>query len=168
MRLTPEQQQMAEDNIGLAGFIAKKYMNRTPLDYEELFSICCEALCKAAMTYDPSSKWKFSTIACNTMKGHISNRLRDDKHLSDCYLEDINYRHPASVMPAVEEMVDMQNTIIKCLRKFRGSQREKAVVITFTRNPYLLQSEIASLAGVSQKTASTAIKRFREQLQEVV
>ena len=168
MRLTDEQRQMVEDNIGLASFIAKKYINRTPLDYEELFSICCEALCKAAMTYDPSSKWKFSTIACNTMKGHISNRLRDDKHLSDSYLEDINYRHPASVMPPIEEMVDMQNTIIKCLRKFRGSQREKAVVITFTRNPYLLQSEIASLAGVSQKTASTAIKRFREQLQEVV
>lgn len=168
MKLTAEQCQMVEDNIGLVGYIAGKYAKRTPLDYDELFSICSEALCKAAMSYDPSKGWKFSTIACNTMKIRISNRLRDDKHLNDCYLEDINYRHPSSTMPPVEEMVDMQNTIIKCLRRFQGSQREKAVVITFTRNPYLLQSEIASLAGVSQKTASTAIKRFREQLQEVV
>lgn len=168
MRLTDEQRQMVEDNIGLAGFIAKRYVNRTPFDYDELFSMCCEALCKAAIIYDSKGKWKFSTIACNTMKGRISNRLQDDKHLNEYFLEDMNYHSPVTYMPPVEEMVDMQNAIPNVLRRFKGSQREKAAAITFVHNPHLIQVEIAEKAGVSQKTVSTAIKRFREQLQEVI
>lgn len=167
MPLTPEQKQMVEDNIKLATYMTKRYVNRIPLEYSELFSICSEALCKAAVSYDPQRKWKFSTIACMTMKRGISDRLQNDRHINDIYLEDMDY-NPITVMPPVEEIVDMQNAISMTLRLFRGSRREKAVAITFVRDPYLSQCEIAEKTGVAQKTVSTAIKSFKQQLQEVI
>lgn len=165
MQLTPEQKQLAEQHIHLAGYIARQFSCRTPLDYDELFSICSEGLCHAAVAYNPL-KGQFSTIACIVMKRFVFNQLRSSR-------QEIPYENIGNYSPAVDtfpsaEVIDMQMAIPHVLRNFKGTQREKAVAITLVRNPDLTQVEIANRTGVSQKTVSTAINNFRKQLQNAV
>ena len=165
--LTPEQSQMVEDNILLATSMTWKYVYRTPYDFDELYSICCEAMVKAATTFSPDKKVKFTTYAYMAIKNTILHRLRDDKHYKHEYhIEDIFRRPTFANMPPVEDIIDRQRLIQKTVQTFQGTEREKAAVITFVRNPYLYQEEIAALVGTSQKTVSTAIAKLRRQLQE--
>lgn len=68
-QLTKKQQEMAEDNIGLAHKYAKEFANSFNLYHEldDIISICLLALCKAARTY-LAADGAFSTYAYKAMK----------------------------------------------------------------------------------------------------
>lgn len=163
--LTDEQRQMVEGCMKMAASIAWKYVKRTPYEFDELYSICCEAMVKAATTFNPNKQAKYSTYAYKAIQFSILHRLRDDKYFKgECYLEDI-VNKPTYFMPSIEETVTRRELVTNTLRLFRGTEREKAAATIFVRDPYLWQEEIAELVGVSQKTVSTAIRKLRKQLQ---
>ncbi|MDR3239019.1 MAG: sigma-70 family RNA polymerase sigma factor [Clostridiales bacterium] len=79
MRLTTEQQRLAETNMGLVGKVIKDCV-RSPnqvgiFTYDDLFQIGCLGLCDAARTFAPNRKAKFDTYAYILIRNRIFNQL---------------------------------------------------------------------------------------------
>lgn len=70
--LNEEQHELVLNNQWLLGYIARKF-GKTPndIDYEDIISIGQIGLCKAAATFNPEKKIKFSTYAHNCVKNEI-------------------------------------------------------------------------------------------------
>lgn len=76
-QLTKEQQKLASDNINLARREAWRLQRTTDIDYDTLEGAALEGLCKAAHRYDPSSGYKFSSLAVPTIRGELLHWIRD-------------------------------------------------------------------------------------------
>lgn len=76
-QLSKEQQKLAQDNINLARREAWKLQRTTDIDYDTLEGAALEGLCKAAYRYDPSSGFKFSSLAVPTIRGELLHWIRD-------------------------------------------------------------------------------------------
>lgn len=76
-KLSKEQQKLAQDNINLARREAWKLQRTTDIDYDTLEGAALEGLCKAAYRYDPSSGFKFSSLAVPTIRGELLHWIRD-------------------------------------------------------------------------------------------
>jgi RNA polymerase sigma-B factor len=84
IRLTPEQQTLAEVNMNLARNIAWKYHRSTNIEYLILEGAAFEGLCQAAGKYDPQlinddtgRPMKFSSLAVPYIRGSILHYIRD-------------------------------------------------------------------------------------------
>jgi len=163
MSLTPEQKQMVEENIHYAYYMAGRLCKTTPLEYEDILSICFKSLVRDANFDSSKSNVKLSTYVCTNMEHRVYNEVKR-KYKPAESLELVG--HGIGVEYCIDDVLDKRKAIQLTLQFFDGSQREKAAVITFVRNPHLTQMEIADKAGVCQKTVSTGIARLRKQLQE--
>lgn len=165
-KLTPEQRQIVEDNINLAYYMANKLFKQTPIEYDDVLSICFESLVRDALIFSSNVKRiQFSTFACNGMKCRVFNEVtRKYSHPSTERLEQI--KNNADFKYQIEDVIDKKMAIQLTLQFFKGSQREKAVAITFVHNPNLTQMEIAQKTGVCQKTVRNGITALRKQLHE--
>ena len=76
-KLSEEQQKLAADNINLARREAWKLQRTTDIDYNTLEGAALEGLCKAAYRYDPTSGFKFSSLAVPTIRGELLHWIRD-------------------------------------------------------------------------------------------
>lgn len=76
-KLSKDQQKLAADNINLARREAWKLQRTTDIDYDTLEGAALEGLCKAAYRYDPSSGYKFSSLAVPTIRGELLHWIRD-------------------------------------------------------------------------------------------
>lgn len=84
VRLTPQQQVLAEVNMNLARNIAWKYHRSTNIEYLILEGAAFEGLCQAAGKYDPElinddtgRPMKFSSLAVPYIRGSILHYIRD-------------------------------------------------------------------------------------------
>ena len=79
MKLSPDQQKTAKENMGLVGKVIKECIhnpNETGIfDYKDLFQIGCIGLCKAAGTFNPDGQAKFSTYAYILIRNEIFKKL---------------------------------------------------------------------------------------------
>lgn len=73
--MTEEQKKLVEDNHNLIYFMIHKYN----LDIEEYYDIFALSLCKAAINYDISKGYTFSTYALSAMKGDYCHNIRKSK-----------------------------------------------------------------------------------------
>lgn len=76
-KLTPEQQQMAVDNINLARREAWRIQRTTGIEYSVLEGAAFLGLCKAVHRYDPESGYRFSSLATPTIRGELLHWVRD-------------------------------------------------------------------------------------------
>ena len=75
--LSKQQQLLASENINLARREAWRLQRTTDIDYDTLEGAALEGLCKAAYRYDPSSGFKFSSLAVPTIRGELLHWIRD-------------------------------------------------------------------------------------------
>jgi RNA polymerase sigma factor (sigma-70 family) len=163
--LTPEQQALVEQNLGLAYYWAR-YYRFSPLLFQELLSIAFESLVISARDHDPSKGSSFATYASKRIKFGILNEILRAKSLNELEYLDAIGGYQMELFADIESNHTKELEAIKeYLRNFPGTQREKAAAIMFIRNPSLPQTEIAQMTGVCQKTVSTSITKLRRQLQ---
>lgn len=74
-KLTEEQKQMVEDNLGLVTYIAKKYFTNDYVKNQDIIQEGIYAMIKAIPKYD-SEKAKFSTYMYPTIDGHLKRFAR--------------------------------------------------------------------------------------------
>lgn len=84
-RLTDEQRTLVEENIGLARRVAWKYKAscaRYGMDWDDVFSIACLGLMKAARSFDPAKgkRGTYLTYGCETEVLMELRRCRDTAH----------------------------------------------------------------------------------------
>jgi len=89
-KLTPEQLEMANDNIKLLYSFVKRNRTKYPkLEYGDIMGVCAEGYCRAIQRYDPT-KGTLGTFAYQYMRGYLSMYLTRyvDPH-NNLYLEDL-------------------------------------------------------------------------------
>jgi len=69
-----------EDNLNLVHFYLRNIGIKNHYnEYQDLYQVGCEGLCKASKRFDESLGFKFSTYAIIIIKGEIKRYLRDNK-----------------------------------------------------------------------------------------
>ena len=61
--LTPQQERMVEDNIGLVTYVLKHYTRDIRYEWDDAYQYGCLGLVDAVCTYDPGKGFAFSTYA---------------------------------------------------------------------------------------------------------
>lgn len=89
-KLTPEQLEMANDNIKLLYSFVKRNRTKYPrLEYGDIMGICAEGYCRAIQRYDPT-KGTLGTFVYHYMRGYLSMHLtRYVDPNNNLYLEDL-------------------------------------------------------------------------------
>lgn len=90
--MTPEQQKLAEDNYGLVF----KFLTSRNLPIDEYHGHMAMALCFAAMGYDPSKGYTFSTYAYQCMHNKYVRLLEDRSRVK---------RRPTGTVISLDELV---------------------------------------------------------------
>lgn len=70
-------EELVSENLGLVHLCCNKMRNHT-VEYEDLYSVGCIGLCKAAKKFDENKGFKFSTYAVPVILGEIKQLLRDN------------------------------------------------------------------------------------------
>jgi len=78
--LTAGQQAMVEENMQLVHWTIRRYINVDEcvcgMGYEDLYQEGCEALCRAAMSYDAHAGAQFPTYAGTVIRNHLLDHCR--------------------------------------------------------------------------------------------
>lgn len=178
MTLTDEQQQLAEDNIGFAYYMANKLRGSTPFEYDDLTGFCMEGLCRAAVFFDPEKGYKFATIASVVIKHWVLNKARDYNlhNVNASYLEDLfnsdTALHWETILSADQRPIDeMTLTSVEIQNAFKTAKftpREKQLMSIVIAEPRLKQREIAQIMGINQVLVSRTLNRIRKKLQDKI
>lgn len=67
-RLTEDQRRLVEDNVALAISVVTNTHAGRRMSHDDRVSVAFVGLCRAALLYDPSRGWKFSTYAANAIR----------------------------------------------------------------------------------------------------
>lgn len=176
MKLTAEQCQMAEDNIGLAYGTAWKMVTKSPLEFDDILSICFLGLIKAVQKFDPSKGFAFSTYAVSTMRWMAFKEANPRKpQIKASYFEDLfsaEYESSWENMIADDTSLedDITDSILigqirEKINHMKMSPKSKEVLQIYFDNPDLTQEEVAKIAGCTQVTVSRTYKKLAEQYQ---
>lgn len=82
IKMTKEQEKLVNENIKLAGFVARKFLhyfnNSTAYSYDDVFQIASIGLCKAAETYESDRDCSFSSYAYTVMRNEIADAAKHE------------------------------------------------------------------------------------------
>jgi len=178
MTLTPEQQQLVEDNIAFAYFMANKLKNKSIMEYEDLIATCLEGLARAARDFDTAKGVKFISFAGVVIPNwleHQQRRLRKryGREFSlEEYMQSENTLRWEERISGNERPLD--NAIIEPLYSSQIllnvisqlTARERTVLTALIANPKTTQLAIGESIGVSQVQVYRIIKKIRAKIQK--
>ena len=168
-RLTEEQRELVNDNIGLV----KKFIEKKRLKYDDWYDLMCIALCEAAITFNPE-KGKFSTHAFWKMQQKLTNeatnmnrskRGNNDKPMrldQTVRVENEDYTLAELVASEdnVEESAMLRKNMADMMKRLSKTQQFIAVELANGKT----QKEIAEELGIARQTFNTHLKRMRDKL----
>ena len=168
-RLTEEQRELVNDNIGLV----KKFIEKKRLKYDDWYDLMCIALCEAAITFNPE-KGKFSTHAFWKMQQKLTNeatnmnrnkRGNNDKPMrldQTVRVENEDYTLAELVASEdnVEESAMLRRNMADMMKMLSKTQQFIAVELANGKT----QKEIAEELGIARQTFNTHLKRMRDKL----
>lgn len=185
MQLTTEQKQMVEDNLGLAYSTAYKISLKSPLEYDDILSICFLGLIKTAQKFDPSKGFAFSTYAVTTMRWMVHKEANPRKpQIKASYFEDLI---PTEWESSWENIIDGENSnwesylgsdspenelvsrvLIEEIIKQAETNTAKKVIILRYCYPDMTQAEIGKRAGCSQRYAGMVLQDLKKRRDEIL
>ena len=168
-RLTEEQRELVNNNIGLV----KKFIEKKRLKYDDWYDLMCIALCEAAITFNPE-KGKFSTHAFWKMQQKLTNeatnmnrskRGNNDKPMrldQTVRVENEDYTLAELVASEdnVEESAMLRKNMSDMMKMLSKTQQFIAVELANGKT----QKEIAEELGIARQTFNTHLKRMRDKL----
>ena len=143
MRLDKKKERLVVENIGLVYFNLKKLeMLQNYLDYEDMVSIGMIGLIKAAITFDESKKFAFSSYASKCIKNEILMLYRKEKK----HENDISFNEPIVNQSVKQELTyesiieDIENkqSFIKAFNYVLNYLSEKRRLVILYRLKVLL------------------------------
>ena len=174
--LTPEQSQMVEENMGLAYHMAGKLTPKSPIDHDEIVSICLLALVKAALSYDPTKGFAFTTYAANKMQWDTYKETHPKKpKLESMYLDDIlsedGQSHWQDFIPGKspenEIVCEIATEQIKDYVYANLKPSHRGIFLAHYQNPELTQKEVGELTGHKQGAVCRIYKKLLKQRMNV-
>jgi hypothetical protein len=175
-KLTPEQLEMANDNIKLLYSFVKRNRTKYPrLEYGDIMGICAEGYCRAIQRYDPT-KGTLGTFVYHYMRGYLSMHLT--RHVdpnNNLYLEDLGVDKGGwEIFFGSEPDKHTDQFEVEEALKFIDSFKRyglKQVEIDTLKWFYLLQDQpaptqiIGDKYGITYQAISYRLKVMREKLE---
>lgn len=175
-KLTPEQLEMANDNIKLLYSFVKRNRTKYPrLEYGDIMGICAEGYCRAIQRYDPT-KGTLGTFVYHYMRGYLSMHLtRYVDPNNNLYLEDLGVDKGGwEIFFGSEPDKHTDQFEVEEALKFIDSFKRyglKQVEIDTLKWFYLLQDQpaptqiIGDKYGITYQAISYRLKVMREKLE---
>lgn len=169
-RLTEEQRELVNNNIGLV----KKFIEKKRLKYDDWYDLMCIALCEAAITFNPE-KGKFSTHAFWKMQQKLTNeatnmnrskRGNNDKPMRlDQTVRVENEDYTLAELVASEDNVEESAVLRKNMADMMKRLTKTEQIIAAELANGTTQKEIGVKMGLSQQSINAYIKVMRSRLQ---
>ena len=171
--MTEYQQKLVESNINLAYDYAHKHLSEFGYDIDDSIQIASVGLCNAAVNYDESKGFAFSTLAYTFMKNEFLTlrRRNNAKKRNACivYLDDILYDDSdnnkvtiSDTIPdgqSIEDQIIVKDQIEYAFNKLDDNCKQ--IIEYMIANPNLTQTECAKQLNTSQSRISKSIKKFK-------
>lgn len=167
--LTEEQQKLITDNINFAYYLAHNWANKQRvIDRDDTTGIACEALCRAAVLFDPDRGCAFLTFARRHITHTLAKAVRD-KLVRDKI--DSNVAHLQKTMlqeQAEKELIDNRITDSELRQAIEElPPRRKAIIIDYSFNR-LSYKEIALKYGLTIAQVKFALREARKTIRQKV
>lgn len=156
-KLTPDQQQLVEDNRGLLYAILNSYRRRHthPDLIDELEFEGLKVLCRVARKFDPARGIKFSTLATLSIKRGFVNVFKRRQLVTVSGLEGhklVDYRERGELNLEREELRQRLENLVKRLARV---DRDAALVVRMRLDGYLFK-DAGERIGKTKQTAANA------------
>ena len=152
--LTDGQKQIVEENIRLATWIGRRVARANPeVEWEEIRSLACLGLCRAALFYRPEVGTKFSTYAHKVILQVITKELSKRKQIAHSGMASDMSHVPCPHL----EMVDIGDEAEKFLKRLPPKAKRYAIGRFFEGKKW---TEVAEEYGVCGKCPSTVFNEF--------
>lgn len=176
-KLTPEQAELVEANMGLVYYVLYKQFGRLVKKdgIDDWAQVGFLGLCSAALRYSPEQGTKFSTYAVPAIRSAILNQLRYERQLCRyAGADDLSM----DALQTGDEDIDRYDMIADPYqdveRLMRGSEIARTVNELYKSQPLIVeaaigritQQEAARLLGESQPNVSRKIALIRQKLKE--
>lgn len=175
MMMTEYQKTLVEQNMGLVDWVLRSRIN-VPTNgiftYDECYAIGCEALCKAAMAYQPS-KGEFDPFACLCIYNAVLDRLRKEGTFSQhrtAYATDDDGELAEYVLPPVHQDYEGDLAAKKVSEVFRDCKARYSGIVLRGIEAIELKalgystSEIAEKYGTNVHNVNAWISKARKKL----
>jgi RNA polymerase sigma factor (sigma-70 family) len=163
-RLDAASQDLVSANLGLAGWFAHRYRG-CGIEPEELYSLACLGLCRAALAWQPGRGCKFGTFASTAIVQDILNELKH-RHRKCRWRADyhapLNPEAPGLAVRDPEPIDIETEALWAAIRRLPA--REQAVITA--RLEGRLHREIALDVGLGKNRVGLIEQRARTLLRE--
>lgn len=169
MKLTTTQQQLVTDNINFAYYWANRWVRtQGVINREELISIACEALCKAALLFDPERGCGFVSFSRRHINHTLSKAVRD-KLCHDRIENNARELQAFSLQKEAEYSVEDNILCDAVLQDAIDDlpSRRKAIVIDYYLNQ-LNYKEIALKHRLTTTQVKFALREARKTMREKI
>lgn len=165
MRLTSEQQALVTDNINFAYYLANKWAKKQRVIIkEDLDSIAREALCTAAMKYDPSRGCNFINFTKMCINHAIAKSIRDKLRHDRIEAKVVSIEVAALKSKAKKDIIEDQlqfSALYDALDQMSEQERE---ILEDCYVSGLSYKEIALKHGITLNQVKFILSRTKKQL----
>lgn len=183
-RLTDSERALVESNIGLARRVAWKCFKnfaRYGMDWDDVYSVCCLGLMRAARTFDPE-KSKPSTYLAYGCKSELQMEMRRQRARSRSAFTTVSLQETlghsrygteqhieemlVSSDPIPEDAVigaETEAHLKRVIQSMRGTKKGRALTLKANGKT---QPEIARILGCSQPQVSRMLSSMRKLMME--
>lgn len=172
--MTEYQNALVIDNLDLVNWVIRTRItipNRPLLTYDDFYAIGCEAICRAAMRYEPDTgefapfacRYIYNAIIdhCRAMNYRIQRTVDADSEDGGTLLDSLSYTH-VDFTAAIADDTAMA-ALRACKENYHGVARKGVEAIELKLQGYE-SSEIAELYGTTINNVNAWISRARSKL----
>lgn len=172
--MTEDQKKLVESNIKLAYDYVHKYGSSFGHDFDDSVQIASLGLCNAALTFDESKGYEFSTYAYKCMSNEFLRiarakkaKRRDGSEISfDEELRSSSGEYVGTYSEIIPSKLDVENEIVtkETLRWAINSMRgtSKKVIQYYIDNPDTTQVACAKHLNITQSTVSRSFAKLKK------
>jgi RNA polymerase sigma factor (sigma-70 family) len=156
--------ELVKDNLKLVHLLLRKYKIPRGCEYEDMFQEGCIGLYDAAKTYDPSSGYKFSTLATTCIMNRFlktSRYYNVAKRTGKCislFTPTIDEAELLDMLPNTKATDPVGEAIAKETYKILMEADELLVTLRLSG---MTQADVAEKLGVNQVMVNRKLKKLK-------
>ena len=172
--MTEDQKKLVESNMNLAYDYVHKYGLSFGHDFDDSVQIASLGLCNAALTFDDSKGYTFSTYAYRCMSNEFLNiarakkaKRRDGSKISfDEEVRSSFGEYVGTYSEIIPSKLDVENEIVTketlrwAINRMRGTS--KKVIQYYIDNPDTTQAACAKHLNIAKATVSKSIAKLKK------
>ena len=170
--MTEKEIRLVEENVQLAGYVAKRWVKQAGIEWEDALSAAEYGLVKAAMSFEEERGFCFSTYVVRVMENEIRMELRKrNRRKKVVYFGDpVSGAEGLTLGDTIADTRDhfgMSETVHDLIRNRDLTEKEREAVLLRFQHPEKTQEECGQMIGIGQSAFSKYLNSARRKLKRV-